>query len=43
MYIEPKKRAAIAKLRIMYGTNEKKNTGKKSYGKHGKTESTQRS
>ena len=42
MYIEPKKRAAIAKLRIRYGTNEKKNTGKKRYGKHGKTESTQK-
>lgn len=29
MYIEPKKRAAIAKLRIMYGTNEKKKHWKK--------------
>ena len=29
MYIEPKKRAAIAKLRIRYGTNEKKKHWKK--------------
>ena len=29
MYIEPKKRAAIAKLKIMYGTNEKKKHWKK--------------
>uniref|UniRef100_UPI003AF9836F hypothetical protein n=1 Tax=Thiolapillus sp. TaxID=2017437 RepID=UPI003AF9836F len=32
MYIEPKKRAAIAKLRIRYGTNEKKTLEKNTAG-----------